>query len=31
MLDQRTEDILERITNAFYALDRDWRFTYIPR
>jgi PAS domain S-box-containing protein len=23
------ETILERITDAFYALDRDWRFTYV--
>jgi PAS domain S-box-containing protein len=26
---QRTRDVLERITDAFYALDRDWRFTYL--
>jgi PAS domain S-box-containing protein len=26
---QRTRDVLERITDAFYALDREWRFTYI--
>src|SRR5205085_2878446 len=25
----RVTSILERITDAFYALDRDWRFTYI--
>jgi hypothetical protein len=29
MLDQRTEDILERITDTFFALDRQWRYTYI--
>jgi PAS domain-containing protein len=23
------ETILERITDAFYALDRDWRYTYV--
>lgn len=26
---RRTEGILESITDAFFALDRDWRFTYI--
>jgi PAS domain S-box-containing protein len=26
---RRTEDILESITDAFYAVDRDWRYTYI--
>ena len=25
----RTEGILESITDAFYALDADWRFTYV--
>jgi PAS domain S-box-containing protein len=25
----RTETILESVTDAFYALDRDWRFTYV--
>jgi PAS domain S-box-containing protein len=29
MMDQRTVDILESITDAFYALDREWCFTYI--
>lgn len=27
----RTERILESMTNAFFALDRQWRFTYINR
>ena len=27
--DLHQADILESITDAFYALDRDWRFTYI--
>mgnify|MGYP006266818911 CR=1 FL=1 len=26
---QRTQDILESITDAFFALDRCWRFTYV--
>ena len=26
---RRTEDILESITDAFWAVDRDWRFTYV--
>jgi transcriptional regulator with PAS, ATPase and Fis domain len=26
---KRIEDILESITEAFYAVDREWRFTYI--
>ena len=26
---QRTREVLERITDGFYALDRDWRFTYL--
>jgi PAS domain S-box-containing protein len=25
----RTRQILERITDGFFALDRDWRFTYV--
>jgi hypothetical protein len=29
MMDQRTADILARITEAFVTLDREWRFTYI--
>ncbi len=29
--EQRTRAILESITDAFCALDRDWRFTYINR
>jgi PAS domain S-box-containing protein len=28
-LDQRTKDILERITDEFFALDREWRYVYI--
>jgi PAS domain S-box-containing protein len=28
---QHIFDILERISDAFYALDREWRFTYINR
>jgi PAS domain S-box-containing protein len=24
-----TREVLERITDGFYALDRDWRFTYV--
>ena len=27
----RIEDILESVTDTFWALDRDWRFTYINR
>jgi PAS domain S-box-containing protein len=27
--DPRTENVLENITDAFYALDRDWCFTYV--
>jgi rsbT co-antagonist protein RsbR len=27
----RTERILESMTNAFFALDREWRFTYVNR
>ena len=26
---QRTREVLERVTDGFYALDRNWRFTYI--
>jgi len=26
---QRTRDVLERISDGFYALDRAWRFTYL--
>ena len=26
---QRTREVLERITDGFYALDREWRFTYV--
>jgi PAS domain S-box-containing protein len=26
---QQTRQVLERMTDGFYALDRDWRFTYI--
>jgi PAS domain S-box-containing protein len=26
---QYTREVLERITDGFYALDRDWRFTYV--
>lgn len=29
--DQRIRSILESITDAFFALDRDWRFTYVNR
>ena len=29
MFDQRTEDILESITDEFFAVDREWRYTYI--
>jgi PAS domain S-box-containing protein len=29
--EQRTRTILESITDAFCALDRDWRFTYVNR
>jgi PAS domain S-box-containing protein len=28
---ERTSGILESITDAFYALDRDWRYTYVNR
>ncbi|MHB1161859.1 MAG: sensor histidine kinase [Chloroflexota bacterium] len=28
---QRTTDVLESITDAFYAVDPDWRFTYVNR
>jgi two-component system, sensor histidine kinase and response regulator len=26
---QRTREVLERISDGFYALDQDWRFTYV--
>jgi PAS domain S-box-containing protein len=26
---QRSREVLERITDGFYALDREWRFTYV--
>ncbi|RYG23322.1 PAS domain S-box protein [bacterium] len=29
MLERREAAILESITDAFFALDRDWRFTYV--
>ena len=29
--EQRTRTILESITDAFFGLDRDWRFTYVNR
>ncbi len=29
--ERRHRAILERITDAFFALDRDWRFTYVNR
>lgn len=29
MMDQQTVNILESITDEFYAVDREWRFTYI--
>jgi PAS domain S-box-containing protein len=29
MVDQRSVDILESITDAFFTLDRSWRFTYL--
>jgi PAS domain S-box-containing protein len=28
-LGERNRDILESITDAFFAVDRDWRFTYV--
>ena len=28
-LNERNRDILESITDAFFAVDRDWRFTYV--
>src|SRR4051812_26970745 len=28
---RRTSEILESITDAFYAVDRDWRLTYVNR
>jgi PAS domain S-box-containing protein len=27
----RVIDMIERVTDAFFALDRDWRFTYVNR
>ncbi|WP_040667263.1 PAS domain S-box protein, partial [Nitrolancea hollandica] len=30
-LNQRTADILESISDAFYAVDEEWRFTYVNR
>ena len=29
--EQRTRTVLESITDAFFAVDRDWRFTYVNR
>jgi PAS domain S-box-containing protein len=29
--EERMRDILESINDAFYAVDRDWRFTYVNR
>ena len=29
--DRRATSILESITDAFFAVDRDWRFTYVNR
>ena len=29
MFDRRTEDILQSITDEFFAVDREWRYTYI--
>jgi DNA-binding NarL/FixJ family response regulator/signal transduction histidine kinase len=26
---QRVDEVLERVSDAFYALDREWRFTYL--
>lgn len=26
---QHREDLIESITDAFFALDTDWRFTYV--
>ena len=28
---RRTASILESVTDAFYAFDADWRFTYVNR
>ena len=28
---QRSTEILEIISDAFYAVDQDWRFTYVNR
>jgi PAS domain S-box-containing protein len=30
-LDQRATEILDSITDGFFALDREWRFTYLNR
>jgi PAS domain S-box-containing protein len=30
-LNRRNVDILDSITDAFFSLDRDWRFTYVNR
>jgi PAS domain S-box-containing protein len=30
-LAERSREILESISDAFYAVDRDWRFTYVNR
>jgi PAS domain S-box-containing protein len=30
-LNERTADILESISDAFYAVDEEWRFTYVNR
>jgi PAS domain S-box-containing protein len=29
VIHQRSREVLERNSDAFYALDRDWRFTYV--
>ncbi len=29
--DGKIVEVLERISDAFYAVDRDWRFTYVNR
>ncbi|WP_366926174.1 PAS domain-containing protein [uncultured Sphingomonas sp.] len=31
ILGQRSTEILESISDAFYAVDQDWRFTYVNR
>ena len=30
-LEERAREILESITDAFFSLDRDWRFTYVNK